>query len=272
VFRERARYAETARRPLEAARREGPAAVRQVAAGLGDLDQVEAGVLVDLLLSHRAVGDWPAMIELVERLPAPVARSKLVQEQYAFALNRHQRRDEAEAVLQRLIHEHGANSETSALLGRLCKDRWDEAVKAGDTRGAPGLLRQAIAAYLQGFEADWRDAFPGINAVTLMELDTPPDPRRLDLLPVVTYAVRRRIAQGQPDYWDHATLLELAVLREEADAARRHADDAAAAIRERWEPETTARNLRLIREARAARGVVHDWADRIEDGLRARAA
>ena len=48
--------------------------------------------------------------------------------------------------------------------------------------------------------------------ITLMELKEPPDPRRGQLIPVVTYAVERRIATGKPDYWDHATLLELDVL------------------------------------------------------------
>lgn len=271
VFRERTQYAETARQQFEAARRSGKTAVQQVAAELGDLDHLEAGVLVDLLLSCRAVSDWPAMIDLVERLPAPVARSRLVQEQYALALNRSQRWAEAEALLKELIRCNGPNSETSSLLGRLYKDRWEEAVKAGDDVGAPGLLRQAIETYLQGFEADWRDAYPGINAVTLMELDAPPDPRRLDLLPVVAYAVKRRLAKGPPDYWDHATLLELAVLAEDEDAARRHASDALAVVREPWEPQTTARNLRLIREARAARGHALAWADALETALEKRA-
>lgn len=42
---------------------------------------------------------------------------------------------------------------------------------------------------------------------------------------------------------------------------------ALAAVREPWEPETTARNLRLIREARALRGEVLDWADQAEAEL-----
>jgi hypothetical protein len=120
---------------------------------------------------------------------------------------------------------------------------------------ARGLLDKAIGAYLKGFEADWRDAYPGVNAVTLMELKEPPDPRRAALVPVVRYAVERRIAAGRPDYWDHATLLELAVLgRDEAGAAP-------------WEPETTARNLRLIREARGRRNERVPWASNAEDAL-----
>ena len=122
---------------------------------------------------------------------------------------------------------------------------------------------------MQGFEADWRDAFPGINAVTLMELANPPDPRRLELLPVVTYAVTRRLAKGTPDYWDHATLLELGVLAKDEAAASEATANALAAVRENWEPETTARNLGLIREAggqRRGRGLNDD----IEQALLAR--
>jgi hypothetical protein len=136
---------------------------------------------------------------------------------------------------------------------------------------ARGWLGKAIAAYLQGFEADWRDAFPGINAVTLMELASPPDPRRVELVPLVAYAVKRRIARGAPDYWDHASLVELAVLARDEAAARLAAADALASVREPWEPASTARNLGLIREARAARGEGLPWADAIEAALRARA-
>jgi hypothetical protein len=45
-----------------------------------------------------------------------------------------------------------------------------------------------------------------------MELKDPPDPERLKLIPVVRYSVERRIAGGRADYWDWATLLELAML------------------------------------------------------------
>jgi hypothetical protein len=115
-------------------------------------------------------------------------------------------------------------------------------------------LDQAIAAYLQGFEADWRDAYPGINVVTLMELKDAPDPRQAALLPVVHYAVERRIAGGAADYWDYATRLELAVLARDEAGAQAALVDMLAHVREAWEPETTARNLRLIAEARQARG------------------
>ncbi|WP_439645328.1 TRAFs-binding domain-containing protein [Geotalea toluenoxydans] len=115
------------------------------------------------------------------------------------------------------------------------------------------LLIKAIDAYLKGFGADWRDAYPGINAVTLMELKDPPDPRRLEILPVVTYAVKQRVQRGTQDYWDFATLLELAVLAKDEVSATENLASALAAVRESWEPETTLRNLRLIQEARERR-------------------
>ncbi len=272
VFRDRAQYAVAARRQLAAARRQGSAALGKAVGELGELGDLEAGVLIDIFLSYRALSDWQAMVDLVAQMPAPLARSVMVREQLGFALNRLKRRDEAEQQLLELIGERGASSESNGLLGRVYKDRWDEACQAADGFVADGWLRKAIETYLQGFEADWRDAYPGINAVTLMELQNPPDPRRLELLPVVAYAVKRRLAKGTPDYWEHATLLELAVLQKDEVAANKAASDALAAIREKWEAATTARNLALIRAARATRGDEMAWATAIEQALDKRAA
>jgi tetratricopeptide (TPR) repeat protein len=197
----------------------------------------------------------------------PLAETVMVQEQFALALNRAGKGEEAERVLRDLISKRGPSSETYGILGRVYKDRWEAALKAGEKALARGLLDKAINAYLKGFEADWRDAFPGVNVVTLMELKDPPDPRRLMLIPVVTYAVSRKIESGKPDYWDYATLLELAVLAKDEERAMKSLSDALAAIREVWEPETTARNLRLIREARERRGESITWAKEIEEEL-----
>lgn len=279
VFREQVQYALDARDKLAHARRVGKdliqakdtvaaqKAVSDAATSLGDLAGAEAGVLIDLMLSYRAVSDFLAMVELVEGMAKPLARSTMVQEQYGFALNRLKRRDEAEAVLKAVVASRGPSSETLGLLGRVYKDRWEDEKKGGNGFAARGWLKLAIDSYLHGFETDWRDAYPGINAVTLMELSNPPDPRRTELLPVVTYAVKRRIAKGTPDYWDHASLLELAVLARDEASAADAAANALAAVRESWEAETTARNLALIRDARTVSGLKVAWADEIEQAL-----
>jgi hypothetical protein len=267
VFRERVDYSERQKARLAEARKAGADAVRAVRDELGPLADLEAGVAIDLMLSFRAVKAWPEVIELVEAMPEPMARTVMVQEQYALALNRAGDGDQAERVLLELIERRGPSSETNGILGRVYKDRWQTARDGGKAIQARGLLRKAIDAYLRGFETDWRDAYPGVNSVTLMELAEPPDPRREELLPVVAYAVRRRIAAGEPDYWDHATLLELAVLARDEDAAGEALGDALAAVRETWEPETTLRNLRLIRDARRLRGEVDGWLAEVDDAL-----
>ena len=271
VFRDRIRYAEDMKAKLAVARQQGEKAVAAVEAELGDISHAEAAVVVDLFLSYRASKSWESMIVLVDHMAPPLAATVMVQEQLALALNRAGRSEEAERVLTRLIKERGGSSETYGILGRIYKDRWEETARAGETWAAKGLLEQAISAYLKGFESDWRDAYPGINAITLMELRMPKDPRQSALLPVVRYSVERRIAQSLSDYWDFATLLELAVLDYNQVAGETALANALAHVRESWEPETTARNLGLIRQARSERGDSVLWADLAEKELLKRA-
>jgi tetratricopeptide (TPR) repeat protein len=270
VFRDQVQYSAEIKAKLAQARQAGVEPLHVLEQELGRIEDVEAGVVIDLFLSYRAVKAWADMIALVQKMSPPLAATVMVQEQLALALNRAGQREEAERVLLDLLEKRGPSSETYGILGRVYKDRWEAAVKGGQGFLARGLLDKAIDAYLRGFEADWRDAYPGINAVTLMELKEPPDPRRGELIPVVAYAVERRIAAGKPDYWDHATRLELAVLAKDEEKAVSALGDALAAVRESWEPETTARNLRLIREARAKRQEEVPWASEVEAELERR--
>lgn len=272
VFRDQVKYAEEARRAFAAARKQGGgAAVEEALKGLGPLEALEAGVLIDAMLSFRAVKAWKEMVAFIDRMPRVLRETLMVREQRAFGLNRAGRGEEAEALLRAIDKERGPSSETLSLLGRVYKDRWEAALKEhGEARARP-LLEQAIDAYLKGFEADFRDTLPGINTVTLMEQLEPPDARRHALLPVVRYAVTRKMASRGADYWDHATLLELAVLEKDEAAAREALRQALAVLREAWEPETTQRNLALIREVRARRGETVPWAADLERALRERA-
>lgn len=268
VFRDRVLYSSRLKEAFALAR-DGKdlAALHRLQAEISPILDQEAGVIVDL--SYRALTAWKEMVALIEEVGAPLSRTVLVREQLGFALNRLGERDHAERVLVELIKEKGPSSETLGILGRVHKDRWEAANRSGNKALAHGMLRKAIDAYARGFQADWRDAYPGINAVTLMEIADPPDERRIDLIPVVAYAATRRIEDGVPDYWDHATRLELAILAHDQHAAMHALGDAVASIREVWEPETTVRNLRLIREAREGRGQVVPWARGIEEELAA---
>jgi hypothetical protein len=271
VFRDRVEYSAKVKEQLLTARKQGVEAIEVVEQSLGPLERAEAGVLVDLLLSYRAKSAWNEMIRVAGAMPDPLRRTPLVQEQLAFGLNRAERGDEAERVLLELIDTRGPSSETYGLLGRVYKDRWEAALKTGEKLLARGLLDSAINAYMKGFETDWRDAYPGVNAVTLMTVRSPPDGRVGNILPVVRYAVERKIASGKPDYWDYATLLELAVLGKDENEAMDELAKALPLIREPWEPETTLRNLRLIDAAFEARGEAAPWMREIENELEKKA-
>jgi hypothetical protein len=80
------------------------------------------------------------------------------------------------------------------------------------------------------------------------------------------------LASTEPDYWDYATLLELAVLADDEGEAAGWLGKALAAVRETWEPASTANNLKLIREARRERGVEQPWLDEVIGELEAAAA
>jgi len=267
AFRSQVEYSKAIKSQLRDARSRDTDAVKSVEQQLGRLEDSEAGVLIDLMLSYRARKAWPEMISLVERMSKPIQSTVMVQEQYALALNRDGQGEKAETVLLDLIETRGPSSETCGILGRVYKDRWASALKDGDTYLAAGFLDKAIATYTEGFETDPRDAYPGVNAVTLMELRDPPDERRSELLPMVRYAVKRKMALGKPDYWDYATLVEPAVLEDNERDAKEALVKALGEIREKWEAETTVNNLRLIREYRDRRGPVASWHREIEDEL-----
>ncbi|MBL8300464.1 MAG: DUF4071 domain-containing protein [Rhodanobacteraceae bacterium] len=266
TFRDRIQYAASAKVALAAAREKRDTdELARVERSLGALDGVEAGVLVDLYLSYRAVSAWQRMVDLYARMPKSLQSVVLVREQLGFALNRLAHRPDALRVLGEVEAQHGASSETCGLIGRVYKDLWGDAKNAGDEALALDNLSKAIEAYSRGFEADSRDAFPGINAVTLLDIrgTSAAQEKKAELLPVVRFAVLKRVRSGKSDYWDRATLLELAVLERDADAACEHLADARANMREAWEGETTANNLMLIREARQTRGEHEPWLDDI---------
>jgi len=273
VFRERALYSNDIKNQLKAARDRGGevarAALEKIAKipALRRLGDVDAGIVVDLLLSYRAVEAYQQMADLYQRAAPELQRAPIMQEQYAFALNRLKRGAEAERVLLTLIEQRGASSETNGLLGRIYKDRWKQAREAKEVFQAAGELKRAIEAYAAGFEADWRDAFPGVNAVTLMEMLDKPDPRQKDLLPVVRYAALHRARRANADYWDHATMLELAVLANNLEEAGDWLSNALAALREAWEAESTKGNLELIRLRREQRGEDAGWIAAVENEL-----
>ena len=132
VFRERVEYSGTLRQKLAQARKQGTNALRVVEREIEPIHDAEAGVVVDLFLSYRAVKGWDEMIALGQKMSAPLATTVLVQEQLGLALNRANRGEEAERILLALIVSRGPSSETFGILGCVYKDRWEAALKTGE--------------------------------------------------------------------------------------------------------------------------------------------
>ena len=122
--------------------------------------------------------------------------------------------------------------------------------------------------------ADQSDAYPDINAVTLLEINGDPDTLETKdtLLPVVRFAVQRRLEGTTADYWDHATMLELAILESRKEEAASYPGQSLAEVRDLWELETTENNLQLIAHARSKCGEETNWLIQIIEALQKKRA
>lgn len=226
------------------------------------LENIETAILIDIMISYRNIEAFPEMKNFIEALPRYVFETVMVQEQYAFVLNRNGGKakpidtvmiDKAETVLKGLEDAGKASSETYGIWGRLYKDKFDRAYEK-DKREAKVHLQNALAIYQKGFESDPRDAYPGVNFVTCLELLGQKD-QALRLVPAVEYAVMAKIKhKKEPDYWDKATLLELAIIEGKYEAAWELFYKAKTLAIEAWMMGTTLNNLQKILTYRKERG------------------
>ncbi len=217
-----------------------------------DIENEEAGVLIDVMLSYRSFSAFEKMISFVESMPPHVKNTVMVQEQLGFALNRIGEKEEAIRVLEGILQQNGPSSETYGILGRVYKDKYDLAIQEENAPKANGFLDKAIETYLKGFEADWRDAYPGINLLTLLEIKG--DRVTINqLAPVVAYAVERKLASKTPDYWDYATLLEIGVIANDEIKARANLQKALTCEIRDWMLETTIKTLERLSKKRQER-------------------
>ncbi|MEN8118123.1 MAG: TRAFs-binding domain-containing protein [Bacteroidota bacterium] len=239
-------------RKMEGGKEEKTKAIDEIVKTLKTENEV-TGVLIDIMLSYRAIGAIGKMIDFINTMPSHVQQTVMVQEQLGFALNRNNQHDEAVEVLEKVIKNNGPSSETYGILGRVFKDLFDKARVDKNELLAESYLDKALNTYLKGFETDWRDAYPGINALTLLELKGERE-RIKQLAPVVEFSVLRKLETKKPDYWDYATLLELAVIENNETKAKENLVKAISCpIEGNWIFNTTVKNLNLIQVYRQKR-------------------
>lgn len=266
IFREQIQYNQTIKDQLKNARDDNSIdKLQDIQNNLGNLEDAEFGVLIDLFLSYRDIKAYNQMISLVKMMPKVLSNSIMVQEQLGFALNRVGKDDEAIRVLEDLITTHGKSSETCGILGRVYKDKYNKSEKANENQKAKAFLKKAIDTYLDGFEADKKDAYPGINALTLMDIAQ--DDRFEEVYPMVLNAVKQKM-QDSTDYWDYATLLELYILNDDPPSAKKILSELLANKRFDWEIETTINNLTMIKDSRVKNDANIDLVSDIIDRLK----
>jgi len=257
TFKDRIRQAEEFREILSAARakplRERREALLKIRSDLGDLKTVQRSILIELMSFFRDAEAFADLVELYNSFPAPVKEYVIVKQQFALALNRRNQSDDRERalkILDELLKDRGQDSETLGIKGRIHKDTYKEAVQTGKITAA-AALDDAIEAYTKGFEADPRDYYPGVNAITLLmqKDDTEALKEVVRLLPLVNFAVERRGGASSVNYWDLATVLELACIGDDWATANRVLPKVILAATNSFETATTLGNLRLLKQA-----------------------
>jgi hypothetical protein len=272
VFRDKVRYDSTIKNELAYARsvynedqskikllRIG--AIKAVVEKYKPLEDIETAVLIDVMISYRNIEAFNEMLGFIEQLPRYVFETVMVQEQYAFVLNRNAGKSKpvdevmirkAEDVLRNLESEGKASSETYGIWGRIYKDKFERAYKSQNPGEAKVHLKNALKYYEKGFESDPRDAYPGVNYVTCFELLGEKE-RSLRLVPAVEYAVKAKMKRKTADYWDYATLVELAVIENRLEEAKDFFYAAKPLAVESWMLESTKANLDKILNYRKER-------------------
>ena len=265
AFKDRIRQAEEFRDILSAARtkpvRERREALLKIRSDLGDLKTVQRSVLIELMSSFRDAEAFEELVELYNSFPGPLKEYVIAKQQFALALNRRNEPDDREKalrILDELLKDRGHDSETLGIKGRIHKDTYKEAVQTGRITAA-AALDNAIDAYTKGFETDPRDYYPGVNAINLLTQkdDTEALKEVVRLLPLVSFAVERRGGASSGNYWDLATVLELACIGDDWATANRVLPKVILAATNSFETATTLGNLRLLKKAleRTAREV-----------------
>jgi tetratricopeptide (TPR) repeat protein len=262
TFKDRIRLAEEFREMLAAARaqplREEREALLKIRRDLGDLKTIQRSVLIELMSSFRDAEAFEELIALYNSFPGSLKEYVVAKQQFALALNRRNKpgdREKALTILDELLKSRGPDSETLGIKGRIHKDTYKEAAQAKKIT-AIAALDDAISAYTRGFEADPRDYYPGVNAINLLiqkgDAEALKEVGRL--LPLVSFAVARRGGASSSDYWDLATVLELACIGEDWAMANLVLPKAILAAADSFKTATTIGNLRLLQQARERAG------------------
>ncbi|HET6976385.1 MAG TPA: TRAFs-binding domain-containing protein [Pyrinomonadaceae bacterium] len=227
----------------------------------GDLERSEAEfrgapeadptAFMDLLKRYRDLSEWDRVVALADDAPSEIRQSPEVRNMLVLALNRRNGSGDQEraiSLMEQQIAETGGDSESFGILGRIYKDRYDQAREREDSEEATKNLDKAIETYRVGFDKNPKDYYPGINVVNLLvqrgdeaartELET--------LVPRVRSAVQEKLEGDRINFWDLATDLQLAAVARDWPRAQQRASAMMAQSPAEWMIETTLRDINAV--------------------------
>lgn len=227
----------------------------------GDLERSEAefrgapeadpAAFMDLLKRYRDLSEWDRLVGLADDAPPEIRQSPEVRNMLVLALNRRNGSGDQEraiALMEQQIAETGGDSESFGILGRIYKDRCDQAKERGDSEEAAKNLDKAIETYRAGFDKNPKDYYPGINVVNLL-LQRGDDASHTELealVPRVRAAVQEKLEGDRVDFWDLATDLQLAAVARDWPRAEKRASAMMTQSPAEWMLETTLRDIKAV--------------------------
>ena len=243
--------------------------IRQEQLNMGDALLYSYDIIYALMNAYKNVNAFAEMVAMLRPLVESTFEDNIfVKQQLALAFNKIGDREESERLLKSIIEKYGPDPETNGLLGAAYKGMMDD--HKGEAAEA-GFRSKAIGAYIEGFEADPRDYYPGINALTLMFYGSSAkdEARFRKYLPLVQFAVERQLKKKSDDYWLQATRMELAILSDDRELAEEALSDLLACNPEEWAKSSTKANISKLYEKKSnlAGTETVDWMKVIIDQL-----
>ena len=218
--------------------------MQQIESDLGDALAYNYDLLYAIVHAYKKVNAFKAIASMLKPLVAGTFKDNIyIKQQLALAYNKIKERESSIEILQPITDQYGPDPETNGLLGAAYKGLMDD--NKGDI-SETGYRNKAIKAYLEGFDADPRDYYPGINALNLMFYGGVNKDVFNKYFPLVQFAVDRQLKKKSDDYWLQATRLELAILDNNAEQAIEAMSDALTCDPAKWERVTTRNNLQKL--------------------------
>jgi len=229
---------------LNAAQQQLVATMVAMEKNMGDAIAYSYDILYAILLAYKSVNAFKEITAMLKPLVESTFSDNIyIKQQLALAYNKISERGESEKILKTITAQYGPDPETCGLLGAAYKGMMVD--NAGKIKEA-SYRTKAIDAYIDGFDADPRDFYPGINALSLMFYGDTNKEVYDKYFPLVEFAVERQLKKNKDDYWLQATKLELAILKDDIAQASTTVADALTCEHDDWSKKSTKDNLEKL--------------------------